>query len=112
MITGLLPATVAWNDWLPVTTAPKTMNRHGVVVDHLLGARLALFLGLDDEAGVQLDRVAADATELGVDVGDRRLGGSGGRRLLTDAALGIHPADGDRVQLSSAAPSVPPVKAR
>ena len=68
----------------------------GVIVGELLAAGLPLLFGLGDEARVQLERVPADAAELGVDVSD---GGLGARSRLGDrvrAALAVDPTDGDR----------------
>jgi hypothetical protein len=73
-------------------------------VDALVGRELlpagrALRVGVGDEAGDQLQRVAVYPAELGVDVLDRRLGAGGSQRADgARATLLVEPADGDRRQ--------------
>ena len=95
MITGLPPATVEWNASFPVTTAPKAMIETSSSFTSCWRAGLAFLFGLDDEAGVQLDRVPADAAELRVDVVDGRLGPRGRLGELVRPALRVDPTDRD-----------------
>ena len=107
---GLLPCSTACSGLIAEDRGAVEDGLHLCIVRELETASVALLLAPHDEAGAQLQWVAVDAAELGVDVVDRGLAlpafrpaNPGGPPSMLNQPM----VTGSR--LSSAAPAVPPV---